>query len=444
MMKGRKCTSGLRTSAAVIAVVLVATGCIQRGARFEIKKGTLLAHTMRQAPTGKLGDYESTREYEVADFLPSELISGEGFVVEDTAMILGPLFLYRVNSDEGEYTALGRAMLRRRIDEIRALPLLRELGDYDSYTSAAVDSALDPVDGAKSLVTHPIDTAGRMAQGGKIAVKSTWVSYLTGKSETEDSYFSSLVSVSKYKRKAAAETGVDVYTDNEKVQDELDRVGYAGSSGAWTPSILTLPIGGPFLQAVSTVGYVNNVDEYIEELSPGTLRQLANDELEALGVSADTRYTFLAHPNLSPRMILLITRSAGELEGVQNLDPLLMLACQVRSLEEGLFFQQLIEMLAHYHQQSEPLTGIGFVHDFPVGVTESGGLTVALPVDFVRWTYFSDSVSEQLLAMRDSNDPGAAINVYCTGKFSPRAISRLEERGIAVYDDLDESLKLEY
>jgi hypothetical protein len=50
--------------------------------------------------------------------------------------------------------------------------------------------------------------------------------------------------VGSFKRDYAARFGVDPYSSNKVLQDELDKIGKAAAFGSWTASAAMIPISG--------------------------------------------------------------------------------------------------------------------------------------------------------------------------------------------------------
>ena len=102
------------------------------------------------------------------------------------------------------------------------------------------------------------------------------------RSEYEDRYLEALVTVSKYKRRYAAELGIDVYTSNPLVQEELNRLGWAGAIANWIPSVLLIPASGPGKALYKVFDWTETLNRLITEAAPDALRSRNNKKLKAI------------------------------------------------------------------------------------------------------------------------------------------------------------------
>jgi hypothetical protein len=74
------------------------------------------------------------------------------------------------------------------------------------------------------------------------------------------------------KRKLAARLGIDVYSRNEALQKELDRVASAMAGGGLVLDIGTIPIGGAVGVGLTAIGIQQTVDTLINKSSTDDLR----------------------------------------------------------------------------------------------------------------------------------------------------------------------------
>ena len=125
--------------------------------------------------------------------------------------------------------------------------------------------------------------AGAISAALAVAPKLTSKESLSqGRSQYEDRYLESFVTVSKYKRKYAAELGIDVYTSNPVVQEELNRLGWAGAIANWAPTLLLMPASGTGKALYTVFDWTETLNRLITEAAPDVLRSRNNKKLKAI------------------------------------------------------------------------------------------------------------------------------------------------------------------
>ncbi len=100
-----------------------------------------------------------------ADILPKDLLKGEDFKVNPKVTVRESMGIYQLETRFGPTTVVGTEQLLERINELKAIKKLEAMKKTDVYTDAVKNSALGPVETAKSLVTAPVDTVSSAARG---------------------------------------------------------------------------------------------------------------------------------------------------------------------------------------------------------------------------------------------------------------------------------------
>lgn len=89
--------------------------------------------------------------------------------------------------------------------------------------------------------------------------------------------------IEKAKRKLAARLGVDVYSRNQDLQQELDRVASAMAGGGLALDVGTTPIG----MSLTVIGVNQTVESLINDSSADDLRKWNEQKLSVLGADRD-------------------------------------------------------------------------------------------------------------------------------------------------------------
>ena len=375
---------------------------------------------------------EPWRTTQGAGFLQPQLRKSALHEVDGSVVTEGFQHSYRVRSDFGHFEAEGDAMLRRLVQEIHALQAMKQVTKTGAFADATKEVLKSPFAALKGLAIEPVATVSGVPKGvGRIfdAVGQT----ITGdESEYEDNEAEALLTLSKFKRQYAAELGIDVYTSNPVVQTELNRIGWAAAIGNLAPSVLTIPVSGPGLVVVKSLGWVDTLNELLVEKAPSALRSENEEVLESMGIESGLATRFLDHPLFSPRHETVLVRALGTLGDAKGREHVLRVATGADSEEQALYFQQLAEMLAGYHREQSPILEILPFRRLVVARAKNGHLVALLPVDEIRWT----RSAARALRSLGLNPPGSGtpkkIELWVSGGASGPLRQQIGAAGIAL------------
>jgi len=292
------------------------------------------------------------------DFLPKSAFSGKKVFVEKIAQNDGLQNTYRIRAGTEEYEITGCAGAMELVQELKAINELRQIGTTKAFTQGLKESAKETYQSGRQIVRDPVGTAKRVPQGAsKFFAK---VKGFFNDNEDEASQKSSsgdtlrgILGVDAAKRKLAARLGVDVYSRNQALQDELDRLASAMAGGGLAFDIGTLPIGGAVGIGLTVIGIQHTVDSLINDSSPNSLRNWNEENLIKLGANQDLVFQFINHPWYTLRQITVITASLATTK--VNPDLFLQSANQALTPADGRYFEEVAELLAACSQKTAPL-----------------------------------------------------------------------------------------
>lgn len=381
--------------------------------------------------------YDRVTQARASEILPPELLSGPHHKVSEEVSIRGPQYFFVVDSDFGQFQAQGRARLRRLVREINAIAALKEVTKKKSFKDAFTQSALEPVVALKELVLHPVDTITGVPKGLWTFAATPKQSLTGSRSQYEDRYLEALVTVSKYKRRYAAELGIDVYTSTPEVQEELNRLGWAGAIANWIPSVLLIPASGPGKALYKVFDWTETLNRLLTEAAPDTLRSRNNKKLKAMGISGELRDRFLSHKYYSPRNQTVITEHLASMKDAKEKARVIERALQANSEIDAFTYQQIVEILAGYNRSVSPIIEFRVHKGIPVGYAKNGSLVMGYPVDFSRWTAFTEYLFEDFGKNQAGSEEIKKPDLWVLGEFSPRARNELGKLGISVTENVD-------
>ena len=177
--------------------------------------------------------YETTPVLSASQILPPELLSGPNHRVQERVTNDGYLNIYQIDSKFGTFTAVSTAVLRKRISEINAMVVMEKVQGSKEYIDSIKEGGLDAMNSALSLITSPVKTVSGAVQRSGRGLYLGRRQGLSGaqRSQSEDSKVKDLIGFSTTKRQYAYQFDLDVYSDNEKLQDMLNKISWAGYAG---------------------------------------------------------------------------------------------------------------------------------------------------------------------------------------------------------------------
>ena len=384
--------------------------------------------------------YEEWAPRSASSFLPPAFLKSDHHRVDDVVVTELYQDHFRVESDFGTYKVSGDAMLRRTVREIHALATMAEITRTEAFADAAGEALKKPFVAAKNLVTHPADTISGVPGGIGHLFTSVEETIEGEESEYEDSEVEGMLTVSKFKRHYASDLGIDVYTSNKKVQEELNRIGWASAVGNLAPGLLTAPVSAPAIMLAKGFSWVDTFNDILKEKPPGVLRHEDEQMLQAMGIAPDLAQRFLDHPSYSPRHETVLVRSLAALEGAAGREHLISAALRAENEEAALFFQQVAEILAGYQRGDSAIASLHPWRNQVAARTKKGHLLLPMPIDYGRWTRVSAPLLRKVATHPpDDAEPGT-IELWVTGTVSPKLREEAIRLGIAVTENVDQKI----
>ncbi|MGZ8521757.1 MAG: hypothetical protein ACXWX7_16585 [Candidatus Binatia bacterium] len=385
--------------------------------------------------------YETAPVLSASKILPPELLSGPHHRVQERVINDGFLNTYQIDSKFGAFTAVSTAVLRKRIGEINAMVMMEKVQGTKEYIDGIKEGGLDAMTSAMSLITSPVKSVTGAVQGLGAAFSRVGQS-LTGdkRSQSEDSKIKDAIGFSTTKRQYASQFDVDVYSDNQKLQDMLNKISWAGYAGSLTWSAAMSAVPGGAGVAMTVIGTNKVLNQVFQTTPPVELRQQNLQKLNAMGVNPQISDTFINNTIFSPREQTLFVHALGEMNSVADRGALVRLALPSQNPTIALFRQRQAQMYAGYNKSVTPLERFVSLGQFAVSRTVSGALVVNLPLDYLVWT----EPMAQLLAGGNQlvNElPGIKEKqLWLAGTLSPKARKEIESRGWKVRDQAEAHL----
>lgn len=381
-------------------------------------------------------EYEQPSFLGAEDVLPAELLHGDFHKVAGSVHNDGFFNTYQVKTPYGSFSIQTTWRLRQLVHELQVIQEMRKVETEDVVLSSLEQSGKNVVAGVGNLISDPqgaFEGAVSGAQSLFGRAKET-----IGKreiSDAEDSRVEQLVGISKSKGEIATRYGVSVYTVNQPLQDELDRLGRADFAGGLGVGVAQAAIPGVGGALLSVSGSTRLLNEVINTTPASELWVRNKKALLELAFSSGLVEYFLNNPAYSPAQKTIITEAMKLLRGVKGSKVLLEMSLQASSHRMANVVTVFISMTAAYHEKVARLDRLQPVSRFAYGVEQSGKRIVLLPTDHVLWSErLEDAVETVLSGAAGSSKTEAEI--WTIGTFSERAEMELKKKGWAVKSEV--------
>lgn len=371
-----------------------------------------------------MADFEKPPIFKAQSILKSKLLKGKYHTVNDQVKNDGLFNHYTIKSDFGSFKAGSTMDLEILVNEITAIADMIKVETDDTAVESLKTSGKKTVAGLKHLWNEPEETfkdAASSASSLFNRAKET-----VGERETssaEDSKFEQLVGISKSKGMIATKYGVNVYSRNEILQEQLDRLGqadFAGGLGVGVASSFVPGIGGLIL---TTSGTARILNEAINNTPASKLWVDNKHKLEAMGIDEDTITLFLNNPSFSPALSTLLVTALDKMKGVDNRSLFIKVSLQASNPAMAKTITRISLMTAGYHKNISPLKSIATMARLTQGIRKDGSRIVLLPIDYITW---SEQVADAAAGVRKAAK-GSGTELWVLGSLSRQATEELEK-----------------
>ena len=281
----------------VAAAVILATGLIQAA---EFEPATLMVSA--------------------SGLLEANVLKGEHYTIAESVTVDGYMNHYTVDSEFGQFTAVGDRALKKLLHEIDAIAELRKMTSFSTGTDAVIGVVADTGQSVVNLAIHPVQSVKGISAGVSRFFKRTSRTAKNVSSDVAEAVSetfsgdegsggdnaakeegepglttqlaSSFMGTSKAQRDLARELKVDPYSDNAILQADLNRVAQiSGSVGKISKILIPIP---------SVVGIATDVSDMVWNLSPIDLLIQNEEKLKKLGYTDELIAAFFSNKVFSP------------------------------------------------------------------------------------------------------------------------------------------------
>lgn len=387
---------------------------------FSLASLAITQSLVAQAPQA----FENPVVLRAAELLPAKVMQGPNHRVRDMVPTDGYLAHFEIDTDFGVFQAAGVPQVQQRIAEVEALAKLATVSKSDLFADGLKRSIEQPIDAVKNIVTRPVESmkkapatvghffskVGSSIERGANKIKGNHEAGQTPSGKDIGNAAGNIVGFDKARLDTAKELGVDPYSDNKRLQEEIDKVTWAFFAGGLPLRIgVAVASAGVAVAATKMVG----VPEEIYALTQSELALRDQRSLTAMGVKESEISAFQIQPNLSTTRRHRIVKLLEAMPGAKGREHIVSLANACETPAQADFLISALAMLADRQIKGAADYKELHVHGrLPAASTADGAMDVPAPVDHVTWT---EPVAT--FAARDDLKPAAKRLIH-TGKLS--------------------------
>ncbi len=391
-------------------------------------------------PVFAQADFETPPILQAKSVLKPEIIKGKYHTVGEQVKNNGLFNHYTVETPFGKFNANSTRSLRQLVNEINAIAIMEKVETGDIATQAVKQSGENVVSGVKNLFTDPegaLEGAASGASGLFNRAKET-----IGKRETtdaEDSKVKQLIGMSKAKGQIANKYGVNVYSRNQRLQEELNRLGQADYIGGLGVGVATSFVPGAGGLLLSASGAARLLQEAINTTPASELWVQNKKKLLEMMSDADTVKLFLNNPVFSPDLQTVLVAALEALKGVANRELFIKVALQASDPDMAKTITEIAVMSAGYHKHIAPLKSFAPLARITRALRADGTVVILLPTDYIVWSEKIADVTNSLTNNQKKSEK-AGFELWTLGALSKRAQSEMETMGWKIHTDAGSQL----
>jgi len=371
---------------------------------------------------------------------------GTNYQIEDQVKNDGYTNTYSIDSTFGTFTAYGNSMLTVRLQEVEGIASLKEVSSSEAFAKAAAGRVTKPVESAKKIVEDPKETVKNIPGGVKNKFENLgrWAKKATkkdeeaiepeeGEEETPSesggtSAAKSILGVTAAHRKWAQQAGVDPYSTNAVLQDELNRLAKVDAAAGLTVRVAMKDVPG--------VRTLNRVYDLAWGMDPQELQKLNEKRLKEMAIDPKVSQAFIDNKHLTLTHQTLIIASLLDLNPAQNRTEFLRTASKSKSERDAYLYSDSAVMISSMKKSGQPITS--FLPNPRIAVLRSQNRLIAvLPADRLYYTKgFSEAVQGFEARNADEIKKASAKELWLSGTASEKTKAELKTRGWTLRENI--------
>ncbi|MBT8361645.1 MAG: hypothetical protein HKP41_01950 [Desulfobacterales bacterium] len=391
-------------------------------------------------PQYVLAEFEQPRILKAQTFLKPEVLKGDHYTLDEEVHNDGVLNHYSVNTTFGTVKVISTSSLYILIQEIEAIAAMKKIETDDTAIESLKQSGKNTAAGLKNLIDDPQGTFESAAAGvGSLFNRAKGT---IGKREVtgaEDSKVEQLIGFSKSKGQIANQFRVNMYSRNEVLQTELDRLAWADYLGGLGVGVLTSAVPGVGGVILTTSGTARLLNEAINTTPSSELWLQNKNKLSGMGMNEDTIELFLNNPAFSPALQTVLVATLDSMQGVDNLELYVKIALQASNPVMAKILTESAVLTAGYHKNVATLKRLAPMARLARAEKDDGTIVLVLPSDHIIWSEMVADLAGSLIE-KAKKSKGDEPEIWALGDFSALALRELEGMGWKVHTNVRSQL----
>ncbi len=394
--------------------------------------------------TANAEEYEALPVFRADEVLGADAVAGEDFVFDVNVTNDGAMNLFKVTSPDLTLRAYGNEHALARGRELAAIAAIRKVKKTDAYIDGVNAAIAGPLADVKEAITNPIQTLENVPGAVERLVDDIAAAVGNiGKDDgggEDDQMFKDLIGYNKTKRRLAYDLGVDPYSSNPVLQDELGDLAWANFAGDATVNVTVAVTTSGVGVVTGTLDRVTATDNLILENGASTLANISRRHLTDMGLDKKKADGFLFNRVYPVSLQTKLVQALAVLKRVPGRAEYIALADTATGEDGARFHQRTAEMIGAYHQQERPVVRLLTDGDAMVFVDSEERTIMPLAADYVVWT------RQTAIRMKGIFSATGARALWLTGRASPLTRRHLSNAGIdiqeAAFDRLADRIEI--
>lgn len=367
--------------------------------------------------------------------------AGADYRVREQVPTDGYMAHFTIDSDYGTFTCIGQSQARARIAELAAIRKLVSVSRSDLFAEGVKRSVEQPIDAVKNIAQDPVGSAKAVPKTIGHLFKKVGRSVESAARNVHDKIESgdnsgmgagagraakSVIGFDQAKLECAKQLGVDPYSDNERLQEEIEKVAWVFFSGGMPLRIGAMAASGGASMALTATTVVGLPDE-MYTATPGELALQDQQAMQALSVPEATIRRYQSNEALSITLRRSILRSLAALGNPRGSADVIATAADCEARRQAEFMDQALRLLVVRKQAGQlDLARLETIGRLPAAIDTNGALLMPAPIDCLTWT-------EDVAAFAGRDDLAGRNPVFLTtALMSERARAEVTKLGWTV------------
>jgi len=350
---------------------------------------------------GPASAFETPAMFRASEILPAALLAGPNHRVREYAEGDGYLIHFTIDSDYGTYECVGVSELRRRVGEIQAIAKLVVVSRSDLFAEGLKKSVETPISAVKNIADDPGGAIKRVPHSvghffSKVGSGIGNVARKAGEKKSGESspnpeqvgrgvgrVIKNVAGFDKAKLACAQQLGIDPYTDNARLQEEMEKVAWAFFAGGLPLKIGVSVASGGASKAIGAAEFVG-LPEDLYQLTASDLDFQDRGAFKAMGVPDEKIDALFANESVIRSVRHHMAGALSECNGAGRLEIVDQIV-QCDTVWRAYFLNDALQLLRWRHR-TVGYQGFSVNGRLPVGITSDGTVEVPAPVDYVIWS----------------------------------------------------------